>query len=98
MNTKVISIDIPSDILLALNETESELKKASRFHWQCGYTSYKNSQLEKLLNYPDFQGLSLKHSSPKMKSQFQILLSMMLWPTASNSFRTFYSVDLLNSE
>jgi predicted HTH domain antitoxin len=28
MNTKTISIDIPSDILLALNETESEFKKS----------------------------------------------------------------------
>jgi predicted HTH domain antitoxin len=28
MNTKTISIDIPSDILLALNETELEFKKS----------------------------------------------------------------------
>jgi len=28
MNTKTISIDIPADILLALNETESEFKKS----------------------------------------------------------------------
>jgi predicted HTH domain antitoxin len=27
MNTQTISIDLPSDILIALNETEAELKK-----------------------------------------------------------------------
>jgi predicted HTH domain antitoxin len=27
MNTQIISIDLPSDILLALNETEAELKQ-----------------------------------------------------------------------
>ena len=27
MNTQTISIDLPSDILLALNETEAELKQ-----------------------------------------------------------------------
>ena len=30
MNTQIISIDLPSDILLALNESESELKKRTK--------------------------------------------------------------------
>jgi hypothetical protein len=30
MNTQTISIDFPSDILLALNETEAELKQGIR--------------------------------------------------------------------
>ena len=32
MNTQTINIDFPSDILLALNETESELKKRIKIY------------------------------------------------------------------
>jgi len=51
MNTQTISIDIPSDILLALNESESKLKNeikillAIRFYQQEKLTIGKAAQL-----------------------------------------------------
>ncbi len=62
MNTQTISIEIPSDILLALNENENELKKdiktslAIRLYQQEKLTIGKAAQLCDLSRY-DFERL-----------------------------------------
>lgn len=66
MNTQTISIDFPSDILLALNENETELKKdikislAIRLYRLEKLTIGKAAQLSGLSRY-DFETLLSEH-------------------------------------
>ncbi|MEI7423285.1 MAG: UPF0175 family protein [Prolixibacteraceae bacterium] len=69
MNTQTISIDFPSDILLALNENETELKKdikislAIRLYQLKKLTIGKAAQLSGLSRY-DFETLLAEHEIP----------------------------------
>lgn len=69
MNTKTISIDIPSDILLALNETESEFKKsikislAMRLYKQQKLTIGKAAQLSGLPRF-EFETILSENEIP----------------------------------
>lgn len=69
MNTQTISIDFPSDILLALNENETELKKdikislAIRLYRLEKLTIGKAAQLSGLSRY-DFETLLSEHEIP----------------------------------
>jgi hypothetical protein len=73
MNTHPITIDLPFDLLLALNETETELKQGIKTSLAMRLYRLQNLQLEKQLNYQDFQDLNLKHCSLRVRYQFQIL-------------------------
>jgi len=69
MNTKTISIEFPTDILLALNENETELKKdikislAIRLYRLEKLTIGKAAQLSGLSRY-DFETLLSEHEIP----------------------------------
>lgn len=69
MNTQTISIEIPSDILLALNENENELKKdiktslAIHLYQQEKLTIGKAAQLCDLSRY-DFERLLSENRIP----------------------------------
>ena len=69
MNTQEITIDFPSDILLALNETENELKKdikislAIRLYRLQKLTIGKASQISGLTRY-DFETLLSENNIP----------------------------------
>lgn len=69
MNTQTITIDFPSDILLALNETENELKKdikislAIRLYRLQKLTIGKAAQISGLTRY-DFETLLSENDIP----------------------------------
>lgn len=69
MNTQTISIEFPTDILLALNESETELKKdikislAIRLYRLEKLTIGKAAQLSGLSRY-DFETLLSEHEIP----------------------------------
>jgi predicted HTH domain antitoxin len=69
MNTQAITIDFPSDILLALNETENDLKKdikislAIRLYRLQKLTIGKAAQLSGLTRY-DFETLLSENNIP----------------------------------
>ena len=69
MNTQTITIDLPSDILLALNETESELKQrikillAMRLYRLQKLTNGKAAQLSGLSRL-DFETLLTENEIP----------------------------------
>lgn len=69
MNTQTISIEFPTDILLALNENETELKKdikislAIRLYRLEKLTIGKAAQLSGLSRY-DFETLLSEHEIP----------------------------------
>jgi len=69
MKTQTISIDFPSDILLTLNESESELKKdikrslAIQLYLKQKLTIGKAAQLASLSRY-DFESLLSENNIP----------------------------------
>lgn len=72
MSNPTISVDFPNDILLALNESENDLKKRIKLTLAIQWYKLKNLALEKPLNFPDCQGLNLKMNFQQTTSQFQI--------------------------
>jgi len=72
MNTQSIIIDIPSDIFLALNETETELKQGIKISLAIRLYRLQKLTLGKAAQLADFQDLNLKQSYLKMRFQFQI--------------------------
>jgi len=71
MNTQTITIDFPSDIFLALNETEQEITQ--RIKIELAIRLYKLGKLTigKLLRSLACRGCSLKQLYQSMKFQFQ---------------------------
>ena len=80
MKNQTIAVDFPSDILLALNESESDLKKrvklilAIQLYKLQKLTIGKNLPLGKQLSFQACQGLNSKMNFRKTKFQFQTLL------------------------
>ncbi len=69
MNTQTITIDFPSDILLTLNETETELKQnikislAMRLYSQGKLTIGKAAQISGLSRY-EFENILAENNIP----------------------------------
>ena len=80
MNTQTISIDFPSDVLLALNESENELKQnikislAIRLYSQQKLTIGKAAQVAGVSRF-EFETLLADHKVPISDLTFEEVLS-----------------------
>jgi len=80
MNTQEIKIDLPSDILLTLNESENELKQnikislAIRLYYLQKLTIGKAAQISGLSRY-EFENILVEHNIPISNLTIQDVLN-----------------------